>query len=141
MSKRRKRKNRKPETIHCHCGAVARRVDRSVVYGESSMWGGGDLYVCSHYPECDSYVSADRITGKPLGTLAGKELRRLRIRTHELFDQLWKQGLMTRDDAYRWIGDRYGLPRGYVHIAMFSEYMCRSVIRDCERTLRNRIAC
>ena len=140
MCKHTKRKSGKAETVRCHCGAVARRVDRSVVHGDNKR--GGDLYVCSRYPECDSYVSADRVTGKPLGTLAGKELRRLRLRTHKIFDQLWKRGIMSRNNAYRWLGHRYGLSREQTHIAMFSEYMCCSLIRDCEQVLRNnRIAC
>jgi len=139
MSKK-KEKRRRPDPVRCHCGAVAVKRDGSYIHGEAN-WG-GDLYVCSRYPECDSYVSADKVNGLPLGTLANARLRHMRIETHRLFDQIWENGIMTRSSAYHWICDKYGLRRSEAHIANFSEHMCRSLMSDCQRMLRNnRIAC
>ena len=38
--------------------------------------------------------------GKPL---VDRETHRARILAHEAFDQLWKEGHMTRTEAYQWL--------------------------------------
>ena len=49
-------------------------------------------YVCSRYPDCDSFVMAHAKTLKPMGSLAGPELRRLRYNAHKEFNRLYQSG-------------------------------------------------
>lgn len=61
-------------------------------------------YVCSRYPDCDSFVMAHAKTLKPMGSLAGPELRRLRYNAHKEFNRLYQSGIMSKRDAYQWLG-------------------------------------
>ena len=77
--------------LHCHCGSPA--VLRSAeglcrVHQEGAM-----AYVCSRYPDCDSFVMAHAKTLKPMGSLAGPELRRLRYNAHKEFNRLYQSGI------------------------------------------------
>ncbi len=85
----------------------------------------------SRYPACDAYVSAHRVNHLPMGTLADKALRRKRQETHIALDRLWKSGLMTRKEAYRWLQTQLGLPEAEAHIARFSEFRCQQVTQLC----------
>ena len=135
-----KSKKTKLKPVRCHCGSIAVIRDGSFVHGEKS-WD-RKLYVCSRFPECDSYVGVDERTQLPLGTLAGGNLRHKRIEAHKLFDALWKHGVMTRSNAYRWMGDKFGLRSRQAHIGYFSEYMCDELMAKCRKALRNnKIAC
>lgn len=95
------------------------------------------LYVCSHYPKCNSYVGVHTGTKIPKGTLANPELRNKRIKTHKVFDLLWKEKLMTKKEAYRWMEYTMCLPKNTGHIANFSDYRCNELIRICKDLLRN----
>ena len=68
-----------------------------MIYGRNC----GTSYKCYYCEPCNAYVGCHKNSRKPLGTLANKELRELRIRTHEIFDPLWKSGKMTRSEAYK----------------------------------------
>ena len=82
---------KKPKIIRCpYCGGTAILRDASFVYGTHSH--GGQVYVCSHYPSCNSYVGVHPGTKIPKGTLANRELRQKRIQAHRIFDQIWQQG-------------------------------------------------
>ena len=48
----------------------------------------GDVFRCSN--GCDAIVGVHKTSGKPLGRLAGKELRTAKKQAHEWFDQIWK---------------------------------------------------
>ena len=123
---------KKKNTIRCpYCGANAKLRPASVVYGEMTLDNHAYVYVCDRYPACDAYVGAHAESKLPMGTLANGDLRNKRIRAHRAFDQLWKSGRMTKKEAYRWLQMQFGLPREQAHIAMFGEYMCERVIREC----------
>lgn len=91
------------------------------------------LYVCSHYPECDSYVRADPVTKKPIGTMADRTLRELRNAAHHCFDQLYKKEYMTKAEAYMWLSQKLALPLSETHIGLFGTYYCETVIRECKK--------
>lgn len=131
-----KKKKTKKRPIRCPvCGHVAVLRDASFVYGKRSR--GGHLYVCSQYPKCDSYVTADETTLQPRGSLATGDLRHKRIETHRLFDQIWKRKIMSRPNAYKWIQDKFGLRAEHAHIGYFSSYMCDALMEECKKTLDN----
>ena len=127
---------KKQKTIKCsYCGAHAVLQKGTYVYGDKSKEE--YLYVCSNYPQCDSYVGVHAGTKKPKGTLANAELRNKRIKTHKVFDQVWKSKLMTKKEAYRWMTYVMGLPFEMGHIGSFSEYRCDELIRICKDVLAN----
>ena len=114
------------EEIHPlpYCGGTAVLRDASYVYGGASSCK--RLYVCQHYPSCDAYVGVHKGTQTPKGTLADGDLRNLRIRAHRMFDMIWKNGILTRKNAYRWIQDKFSLRSDQAHIGNFSAnvYIC-----------------
>ena len=126
-------KNKKILCPYCNSTAVLR--DASFVYGKKSK--GGQVYVCSHYPSCDSYVGVHPGTLLPKGTLANKPLREKRIHAHRIFDQIWKNGILNKAQAYRWIADKFCLNIRQAHIGMFSEYMCDQLIKEAMKVLHN----
>ena len=92
-------------------------------------------YVCSRYPACDSYVMACPDTLKPMGSLAGPELRRLRQQAHVSFNKLYETGLMSKRQAYEWLSYITQSPMSHAHIGHLGDYYCRIVIRESEKRL------
>lgn len=126
----------KHKTIRCpYCGGTAILRDASYVYGEKSK--GGKLYVCSHYPACDSYVGVHPGTTIPKGTLANKALRLKRIKAHSIFDQIWRLGILSKSEAYHWMADKFGLDYRFAHIGCFNDYMCDQLILEASKVLHN----
>ena len=128
---------KKRKQIHCpYCGAKATLRPSSAVYGDAAKTK-GYLYVCDRYPKCDSYVGAHKKTKLPMGTLANGDLRNKRIQAHKAFDWMWKSGLMTKWQAYKWMQGKLDLSDEQAHIAMFSEYMCDRLIAECNKAYAN----
>ena len=126
----------KKQTIRCpYCGSPAVLRDASYVYGNNAFEG--KIYVCSHYPACDSYVGVHQGTSLPKGSLANRTLRKKRIQAHQIFDQLWRKGIFSREEAYRWIGDKFCLQTRQAHIGNFSNYMCDQLIQEASKVLQN----
>jgi len=122
--------------VRCpYCGRPAVLRKASYVYKEADE--NKLLYVCTGYPKCDAYVSVHEGTLKPKGTLANGDLRHKRIETHRLFDAIWKNGILSRKDAYRWMQDIFCLSREQAHIGEFSDYRCDCLISECRKVLRN----
>ncbi len=126
----------KRQTIRCpYCGSLAILKDASYVHGHHSS--GGKVYVCSHYPACDSYVGVHQGTSLPKRSLENRTLRKKRIQAHQIFDQLWRKGIFSREEAYRWIGDKFCLQPRQAHIGNFSDYMCDQLIQEASKVLQN----
>ena len=107
--KSKKRKGMKQYNLRCpYCGSGAVYRSADGIYRENKE--GIMLYVCSKYPECDAYVRVHKGTKIPMGELADRELRNLRREAHHYFDQLYQTGMMTRDEAYRWLADQISAP-------------------------------
>lgn len=126
----------KKQTLRCpYCGRPAILKDASYVYGPNSR--GGKVYVCSHYPACDAYVGVHQGTALPKGSLANNTLRKKRIQAHRIFDQIWKQGILNCQEAYRWLADKFCLEIRQAHIGNFSDYMCDQLIKESSKVLQN----
>lgn len=92
------------------CGSRAYLRPASVVYGDKAPDPDAKYYVCGRYPACDCYVAAHRKTMLPMGTLADKALRKKRHDAHVALDSLWKNGVMSRKEAYRLLQLSMGFP-------------------------------
>ena len=132
MKKTKRHARQKP--VRCpYCGSIAVIRPASEIYKDPKRKD--ELYVCGNYPVCRSYVGLYAGTKTPLGPLANGDLRNMRIKAHRKFDQLWRSGIMSREDAYKWMADFFCLPRNEAHIGMFSEYRCLELINKCESVL------
>lgn len=95
--------------------------DNSRIYGRNF----GKSYKCYLCTKCGAYVWCHKNSRKPLGTLANKELRGLRMQAHALFDPMWQSGKMTRKNAYTMLSDHFGHE---VHIGESNEEKCKEII-------------
>lgn len=86
------------------------------------------FWVCA---PCQARVGCHPESIEPLGTLANAELRNARMRAHNVFDPKWKNGGMSRFDAYAWLAKRLRLPSKETHIGSFNEEQCRMAIDVC----------
>lgn len=119
--------------IKCpYCGSQALLRPASVVYGERAVDPTAPFYVCARYPACNSYVAAHRGSCLPMGTLANAALRHKRIQAHTALGRLWRDGLMSKRQAYLWLQAKLGLPERETHIGKFSEFRCEQVIQLCD---------
>lgn len=74
---------------------------------------------------CDAWVGCHVDTDRPFGRLANEELRLARKSAHDVFDEVWKQGRLTRPDAYAWLSRAMKLRPEDCHIGMFTVEECQ----------------
>lgn len=116
-----------------YCQSPALLRPASAVHGLSAMSRGSYLYVCSHWPECNAYVSAHKKNRRPMGTLANGSLRHKRILAHRALKELQVRRNMEKWAAYLWLQGKLNLPESQTHIGLFSEQMCDHVITLCRQ--------
>ena len=115
--------SKKIKKLFCpYCGKEAEWASNDVVYGRRY----GQSFMCYYCKDCDAYVGCHNNTREPLGTMANKELRQLRMKAHAMFDPLWQCGVMTRKKAYSVLAAR--LNQKIVHIAQSDENTCKQII-------------
>lgn len=94
--------------------------------------------------DCGAYVGchrAGRNKGRPLGTVANAEDRKLRGVAHRLFDSLWRRKMRrdscgqstARSAAYSWLAREMGIPKKECHMAMMQSDRLNLVISICQR--------
>ena len=114
----------KVANVYCpYCGKKAELVDSVEIYSKSY----GMIWMCF---SCDAYTGVHKSSKsfQPLGTLANQELRGLRQRTHHLFDPMWRDGKMSRTEAYDWLARKMNIDKKKCHVAMFSKQQCKQAI-------------
>ena len=107
-----------------YCNKKAEYIDSKHYYSNSKSYG--MMYLCR---PCDAYVGTHKNSGKPLGTMANKELRELRKKCHAMFDPIWKSG-MTRKEAYKLLEENTGVK----HIAWTTVNECKSILAWIQET-------
>ncbi len=131
----RKRKGFCADGMRCpYCGSPVIFRSAEGIYREDG--NGTMLYVCGSYPECDAYVRVHAGTRIPVGSLADRNLRRLRRRAHDVFDQLYLSGYMGKQDAYQWLAGLIDAPLSEAHIGHLGEYYCGQVITESRKILK-----
>ena len=108
-----------------YCGAQAKLVTGREMYPYRPDLFKKRLYECK---PCDAYVGTHENSGKPLGRLANKKLRGLKMQVHAKFDPIWKSGKMTRKKAYRWLSDGLCIKQSECHVGMFDEDTCEKAL-------------
>jgi hypothetical protein len=105
-----------------YCGGNVSLKDSSIIYHGVSY---GNVYICENYGQtCSAFVGVHKGTIIPLGTIADYDLRQLRKECHSHFDKLWKEGKMTRKEAYHWLHQSMNLSKRQAHIAKFDTKLC-----------------
>ncbi|WP_028492623.1 zinc-finger-containing protein [Thioalkalivibrio sp. ALE19] len=127
------RRGRKPKAPLCpYCGERSERVTGAEVYPHRPDLAGKAFYQCA---PCDARVGCHPGTNKPLGRLANAALRRAKSRAHKAFDGLWRDGSMTRSEAYAWLAEQMDLPVKRCHIGQFDEAQCEQVVTICSEAI------
>ncbi len=134
--------------IKCpYCQSEATLRDTAIIYGRSY----GNAWICTNFPECDSYVGVHKETDKPLGTLANKELRTWRKRIKLVFNSIWKGGMINsiypkylkdisnRSKAYVWLSIEMKLSSEETHIGMFNVEQCEQALKICDNVISKQI--
>lgn len=127
-----------------YCGNPAQLVSGATLYphkpqlAEAQFWRCDpcDAHVGCHKPE-RQVQPGGKVVGedatRPLGSLANAPLRSARVRAHDLFDPMWRNGAMTREQAYLWLADLLGVPAGHAHVAQLDWDQCWLVVDTIER--------
>lgn len=101
----------------------------------------GRFYGCTRHPLCDGAHGAFA-DGRPVGIAANKATRHARTRAHAAFDRLWRDGQMTRKQAYAWLAGQLGMTEEECHLGKFDHATCRRVVeavRALEAETRGRL--
>lgn len=134
MKQKKNNKSIRSSAPRCpYCGSIATLRSADGIYQNNpreSM-----LYVCKNYPACDAYVRVHPGTTLPMGSLANKRLRGLRMEAHKYFDQIYIRGIMSKQDAYHWLSDVLCIPFLETHIGQMGEYYCGKVIEESKKLL------
>lgn len=76
---------------------------------------------------CKAWVGCHPGTDKRMGLVANAATRRLKMKAHESFDELWLENYMTRKDAYKWLQKVTGLSKADAHIGWMDDAMLKKI--------------
>lgn len=105
-----------------YCKKQARWCENKERYGKNY----GKSYMCYWCKDCDSYVGCHNNSKRPLGTMANKELREWRIKTHSVIDPLWKDGEYSRAQVYTKLNVAFGKE---IHVGESDIELCKEIIK------------
>ncbi len=111
--------------IKCpYCQAEACQTIGTEIYPHRSDLAHLAFYICR---ACQAYVGCHKGTTNPLGRLANAELRKAKSLAHREFDPIWRDGGMSRSEAYLFLSQELGIPPKECHIGMFDLAQCAKV--------------
>lgn len=121
-----------------YCNKPARLVTGKEIYPRRP-----DLFSLSFWQckPCDAYVGCHKAGNgygdgtRPLGILANKELRALKLLVHRNFDMLWQGGAMKRNEAYAWLAGQLNIPVNQCHVGMFTVDLCKKAAEVANKKL------
>ena len=110
-----------------NCNQLAPWVENKAKYGRNY----GKSCMCYFCEPCGTYIGCHNNTRKPLGTMADKETQLARMEAHASFDPLWKEGSLSRGQAYKTLATIMG--RKNVHIGESDISTCRLIVSACSQ--------
>lgn len=99
------------------CGNAASLVGGERIYPHRPDLFSKKFYLC----DCGAYCGCHPGSMKPLGFPCGPATRRARSAAHEAFDPIWRDQMMSRSDAYKWLAETTGIDPEKCHIGMMTE--------------------
>lgn len=113
-------------TVCPYCGGKVECVNNSSIYRGREYGEWPWVYMCENK---DAYVGLHPFTNIPLGTLADKKLRKLRINAkYAFFKNMLRSGVKTRKEAYPILAKALNIPEGEAHFGWFGVDECKKVI-------------
>lgn len=121
-------KNPLPAPTEClFCHSEVRVATHQDVYGRDySDWP--YMYLCG---KCGACVGMHPFTNIPLGTLADRATRKARKDCKKPFEALWRNGKMSRTEAYIWLAAELNIPVDECHFGWFDICQCEAAKRAC----------
>lgn len=108
-------------TICNICGGEVIYTSNSKIYGRE--YGSGKMYYCT---KCGAYVGTHEPRPKEaLGILGNKEMRDMKMKCHDLFDNKWKseptskKRHVARNNAYKWLAEKLKISVDDCHFGYF----------------------
>ena len=122
-----------PVTKFCpYCGGVVIHTTNDYIYGRKySKNGNCNCYVCTI---CKASVGTHPDGVTPLGRLADRELKDLKMQAHALFDPIWKSRKKKRHEAYRDLARQLDIPVRECHFGWFGKEMLLRAITILQKT-------
>lgn len=114
-------------TVCEYCGHEVVLTSNAEIYG--SPYGNGKCYLCRN---CRASVGVHPDLVTPLGRLANKELKKLKMKVHSLFDPYWKNESMKRAECYLHLSNKLGIALQECHFGWFGNDMLLKVISILE---------
>lgn len=108
------------------CNSDVEYTSHAKIYGGRTFSDWPYIYLCTN-ATCGASVGVHKGTTHPLGTLADGPTKNARKLAHSQFDPIWKEGLMERGAAYKWLADQLDIERWRCHISWFETKMCHHV--------------
>ena len=103
------------------CGGDVIFTDNKIIYGKN--FGSGKMYLCT---KCNAYVGThEPRPTEALGLLANKEMRDMKMKCHELFDDKWKHERTSkarhraRQQAYKDLAEALNISLDDCHFGYF----------------------
>ena len=116
-----------------YCNKRSERVTGREVYPHKKELLYQIFYQCK---PCRAYIGTHkRSDGIPIGRLANKDLRRAKADLHREFDQIWRNGLMSRAGLYIWLAKQLNINKQDCNIASFDLETC---VKATELSLKKR---
>lgn len=91
------------------CCICEKEIEPILVTGKDIYPCRKDLYELRFYQclDCNGYVGTHK-DGRPLGYIVNNEVKKMRIRIHNLIDPIWKSRKMKREEVYKKLSDFCG---------------------------------
>jgi len=130
----RKAHNQAETVVMCpYCDRKAELINSIEIYKWASL---GMLWICRL---CDAYIGThcNNPRNLPLGRLANKKLRKLKIEVHKVFDPLWNyyDSGKSRSEIYFWLAEKMKITRSNCNIAKFDVAQCNKAIKLCAKRM------
>lgn len=95
------------------CVSCGKEVEAELVNGADVYPHRPDLAKLPFWrcPTCGNWVGTHYKTKtplKPLGVIANKQMKTLRIAIHKQLDEIWQNNDISRSQCYRWLSKRLG---------------------------------
>lgn len=121
-------KNPLPVPTECRfCRSSVQIATHQEVYGRDySDWP--YMYLCEN---CGACVGMHPFTNIPLGTLADRATREARKHCKKPFEAIWRNGQMSRTEAYTWLAGELGIPVDECHFGWFDISQCEQAQQIC----------
>jgi hypothetical protein len=101
------------------CNKESALVNGYDIYPHRPDLGELNFYRCEDHK--DFYVGCHKGTINPLGVLADKEHRKLKMMCHKVFDPIWKSGKRNRKELYNKLSSQMEKKIDDTHFGMFSK--------------------